>query len=155
MVPVAINSRDQLRVFMAVKAPIDSLTGLRGVAALLVVTNHFFVWCSPYQWTSVPMEIRWLFATSDYGMTLFFTLSGFVITYNYFDFGWKSTPIRSTVRFAYLRFSRLYPALLLFIVLAVNSQPPSAIEREHFTSSTLLHVLSAQAWMPSKFGGAL
>src|ERR1700721_1215027 len=99
---------------------IPALTGLRGVAALMVIFTHYFVWCATFDWQSAPRWLIELFHTSDHGMTLFFTLSGFVITYNYFEFGWDETPARSFARFAWLRFSRLYPALLLFIILTIN-----------------------------------
>ncbi|HKO08050.1 MAG TPA: acyltransferase family protein, partial [Alphaproteobacteria bacterium] len=97
------------------KPPIASLTGLRGIAALFVVINHYSVWCAAYDPATTNGYIAWLFDTSEVGMTLFFTLSGFVITYNYYDFGWGRTPIGSLLRFIYYRISRLYPALLVFL----------------------------------------
>src|SRR5690349_1128988 len=100
---------------MSTKANIDSLTGLRGIAAMMVVCNHYYVWSATYPISSAPSWLTPLFGTSNYGMTLFFTLSGFVITYNYYDFGWERTPLQSFASFAFRRFSRLYPALLVFL----------------------------------------
>jgi peptidoglycan/LPS O-acetylase OafA/YrhL len=66
---------------MIKKENIDSLTGLRGIAALFVVITHYFVWVAPYNVGTVPHAFAWIFETSDLGLTIFFVLSGFVIFY--------------------------------------------------------------------------
>src|SRR5262245_3113213 len=103
---------------MTKKPAIASLTGLRGVAAMLVVLHHYSYWCVPFSGPR-PEWLHAVFGTERLGMTCFFVLSGFVITYNYLDFGWRQQPLKSTVHFVFLRFSRLYPALLVFIGLLV------------------------------------
>jgi peptidoglycan/LPS O-acetylase OafA/YrhL len=99
------------------RVQIPAITGMRGVAILLVLINHFGKRTAPFDWTTAPGWFDRAFAFSGYGMTLFFTLSGFVITYNYLDLDWCRAPGRSAWQFAVHRFSRLYPALLLFIFL--------------------------------------
>jgi peptidoglycan/LPS O-acetylase OafA/YrhL len=140
---------------MAQKIQLDALTGLRGVAALTVVAAHYFVWCAPYLAYSSPKAVQWFFGMSDYGMTLFFTLSGFVITYNYFDFGWGHSPVRSFGRFVFLRFSRLYPALLIFLLALCLPKIGSEMPIENLTTWTILHLFSAQSWTPAKLDGML
>lgn len=145
---------------MAQRATIDPLTGLRGIAVLLVVMNHYFYWCSPYKVDKVPGWIASLFETADLGMTIFFTLSGFVIAYNYFGFGWEQSSFATAARFMYLRFSRLYPALLVFMLVA----PTIWLGKFLILFKTApepaslwlgLHLLSAEVWLPVKFDGVL
>jgi peptidoglycan/LPS O-acetylase OafA/YrhL len=78
---------------------LDSLTGLRAVAAFTIVLGHSYA--------------PWLEVTAI-GMPLFFTLSGFIIHYVYsdaFSAGWAP----ATRAFAVARLSRLYP--LYFVLL--------------------------------------
>jgi peptidoglycan/LPS O-acetylase OafA/YrhL len=144
---------------MSRRTPIDPLTGLRGIAAACVVLAHYSVWCAPWQSQTAPSQFYWFFNFSDEGMTLFFTLSGFVIAYNYFDFDWSKAPISSFARFIFLRFSRLYPALLVFILLIMNNvhfSRPTALEDDPaFYKWYVLHLLSLESWVPAKYGGAL
>jgi peptidoglycan/LPS O-acetylase OafA/YrhL len=142
---------------MSTRTPIDPLTGLRGVAALCVVLTHYAVWCAPWQSQTTPRQLYWFFNFSDEGMTLFFTLSGFVIAYNYFDFDWSEAPISSFARFIFLRFSRLYPALLIFILLTMNNVHFQGTNQDDpsFYKWYILHLLSLESWVPAKHGGAL
>src|SRR4051812_10918 len=109
---------------MTTRAEIPALTGLRGAAALLVVMAHYSQWCAPYTSGTAPAAFQVLFEVDQLGMTLFFTLSGFVITYNYLDMDWRQAPWESLTRFLFLRFSRLYPALMVFFLLILLRQPP-------------------------------
>lgn len=139
---------------MTTKPIINSLTGLRGVAAMLVVVHHYFYWCAPFALVPRPDWLDGIFATDRLGMTCFFTLSGFVIAYNYLDFGWTRRPLRSTVHFLFLRFSRLYPALLLFIGMIVMMRWTSPTYANGFSTWTVLHLLSVESWLPMKLNGA-
>ena len=93
------------------------LTGIRGLAAWLVVLFHI-------RWLFYPLWPRWLLAAADKGylaVDLFFMLSGFVLWLNYADRlrsgGWAETR-----RFWWRRFARIWPlhaaVLLGFVVLA-------------------------------------
>jgi len=132
---------------VARRAEIPALTGLRGIAALCVVLNHYGG-LAPFAWQTAPHWLMTLFAISDRGMTLFFTLSGFVITYNYFDYPWQTSLLHSLIRFAWLRFSRLYPLLLLFLLIHTDWTAPLDLW-------TALHFASLESWVPLKLGGAL
>ena len=132
---------------MARRAEIPALTGLRGIAALCIVLNHYAANFAPFAWDTAPPWLMTVFSTSGFGMTLFFTLSGFVITYNYFDFPWADAPLRSLVRFGWLRFSRLYPLLFVFMLLRTDWKT--------FDLWTLLHFAGVETWLPLKFAGAI
>ena len=82
------------------KREILPLTGLRGIAALLVVLAHYIGWYAPYQSRTEPQWFRAFFETDQLGMTLFFTLSGFVIAYNYLDMDWGGDRFRIHCRCA-------------------------------------------------------
>jgi peptidoglycan/LPS O-acetylase OafA/YrhL len=140
---------------MSTKLVIPSLTGLRGVAAMLVVFHHYSIWCAPFSGTSRPEWLWAVFATDRLGMTCFFVLSGFVIAYNYLDFGWRQQPLKSTAHFVFLRFSRLYPALLVFIGLLVMVRWTSPPYTNGLGLWTAVHLVSAQSWLPFKLNGAL
>jgi peptidoglycan/LPS O-acetylase OafA/YrhL len=94
---------------------LDALTGLRYVAALCVLLSHLSVNFPDGPIKKLASEL-WAI-----GMPLFFTLSGFLMAYNYSD-GFR-TSYRSTLRKFYLaRFARIYPiyivALLLWLSLS-------------------------------------
>lgn len=76
------------------RSEIKSITGLRGVAAMLVALNHLTAAAAPFKLTTAPTALQAAFSMSGYGMTLFFTLSGFVITYNYFEKDWSKSQLR-------------------------------------------------------------
>tara|TARA_R110002049_G_scaffold50370_3_gene143027 strand:+ start:47427 stop:48548 length:1122 start_codon:yes stop_codon:yes gene_type:complete len=84
------------------------LDALRGLAALAVVFFHF---TTRYQELfghreSLPLSISW----GDYGVNLFFMLSGFVILMTL-------ERTSDSVKFAWGRFTRLYPAYWAAVVL--------------------------------------
>jgi len=91
---------------------IPELTGLRGLAALLIVINHMVL--------LVPMLNRMGFSNGTWlcgvsGMSLFFVLSGIVIYYNYASM-LAERPTEGVRRFFVARFARLYPLYIVFIL---------------------------------------
>lgn len=132
---------------MATKPEIPALTGLRGIAALLVVAGHYVWFCAPFSRSAAPRLYEDLSNVASFGMSLFFVLSGFVITYNYADFPWRIDPLRSFGRFMYMRLSRLYPALLLFMLFVAHDIPETARD-QNFWKMTALNIISAQTWIP-------
>ena len=84
---------------------IDELESLRGIAALLVVFFHMPKWH--------PVLQNPLFDNAYLMVEMFFVLSGFVIQNAY------GNALRSgaeVLRFQFLRFARLYPVHLLFLI---------------------------------------
>jgi peptidoglycan/LPS O-acetylase OafA/YrhL len=121
---------------------IRSLTGLRGLAALFVVVDHYASWVSP------SLDGPW-FKTAGIGMTIFFTLSGYVIALNYSGWDWRARPGQCLARFFAYRFARLYPAFLLF-ALVIVLQAPAAVD---VPAEAALHFLLLQSWFPVLYGG--
>src|SRR6185437_4802360 len=136
------------------KPEILPLTGLRGIAACLVVITHYQGWVAPFDYATRP-SIFWIFSTADYGMTLFFTLSGYVIAFNYLSLPWQNTPLRSGAWFLWRRFTRLYPALVVFLIWAGFTNQLGTRARGHEVLWTLLHVFSVETWIPAAVGGTL
>jgi peptidoglycan/LPS O-acetylase OafA/YrhL len=83
-------------------------------------------------------------------MSLFFTLSGFVIAYNYLAMDWANRAAASAGRFAWLRFSRLYPVLLVYLALIYAR--PSDYGDQTLTVQSLL-LLSVESLYPFKING--
>ena len=89
---------------------IESLTGLRGVAASWVMLMHFRE-VTPTRLYQFPI-IDSIIANGAYGVDIFFVLSGFVMSYVYaktFATGWRKSETR---RFLIYRFARIYPVHL-------------------------------------------
>lgn len=77
-----------------------ALTGVRFVAALMVYVHHF----NPFKTAIVGQDIHFFFDGFHVGVTLFFVLSGFLITHRYYNekvFNFKS--------YLQKRFARIYP----------------------------------------------
>ena len=97
---------------------IKALSGLRIVAAVWVVLFHF----RPLLEQAAPGFRTALAPVLDcgaQGVDLFFILSGFVLTWNYLDRMGESFSWRSTLRFRWLRLSRVWPVYLVTMHLAV------------------------------------
>jgi peptidoglycan/LPS O-acetylase OafA/YrhL len=127
------------------KKQIDSLTGLRFFAALLVVFHHF----AP---RTLPDFLANIVAHSFVAVTLFFVLSGFILTYNYIDDHGNLTTTKRV--FWTARFARIYPVYLLAFFLAA----PRVVYHLDFTKSMALETTAAvgyltllQSWHPLTF----
>ena len=121
---------------------LDSLTGLRGVAAMFVVLYH----CLPAWHHSM-----WLQGLAHYGylgVSFFFCLSGFVM-----QFGWDARPT-SGLEFLKKRVAKIYPMAMVGVVISVLSayffHDPLAgyIGGRHSISLSLLLLQSWVFWLP-------
>ncbi|MFJ3516415.1 acyltransferase family protein [Streptomyces sp. NPDC090131] len=124
---------------------LDSLTGLRWWAALLVFGEHI---SALELGTPVGEEDRgpadevlhFLFGTGTIGVSCFFILSGFVLA-------WTYRPDADTVRrFWQRRFAKIYPVyfvstVLAFLLFAGMGQVPGA-------GNVVLHLTLLQSWVP-------
>src|SRR5579862_2344360 len=98
------SSREYEQTF-AGRPRIESLTGLRWFAALAVYFDHFRL-------LGVPGWMTTMFENGYMGVTVFFVLSGFILTVNYRST--LSSPSLSAIRdFAVARVARVYPTYLL------------------------------------------
>lgn len=95
---------------------VGALTGLRAVAAYLVFLHHY----NPMAHELTSWGSR-LFAQGYVGVTLFFVLSGFLISHRYADAYFQRTNW-SWQRYFQNRFARIFPLylVLLFITVGVN-----------------------------------
>jgi peptidoglycan/LPS O-acetylase OafA/YrhL len=92
---------------------INSLTGLRFVAAFSVLIAHASNWLVTFN--STPEFVNYLSWGSAIGMPLFFVLSGFVIHYNYGG-QFRAGIVNATADFFIARFARLYPLYIFCLV---------------------------------------
>ncbi|WP_323097579.1 acyltransferase [Intrasporangium sp. YIM S08009] len=106
------------------------MTSLRFVAAMLVVVFHLSVYLSPLPFLGQLMRAGYV------GVTFFFVLSGFVLTYS-----WDSEA-RAT-RFYRRRFARVYPVHLFFVVVAMLPFNPTPN-----WAALPANVLLVQSWSP-------
>ncbi|WP_066585847.1 acyltransferase family protein [Cellulomonas timonensis] len=114
---------------------IESLTGLRIVAAVLVYLSH----------VGVPPGVNpraVTFAAAGYnGVTVFFVLSGFVLAWNYAD-RFSTLTGRALWSFAVARVARIYPLYLVALLWVVAP----ALVTHTLPASTWWHVAALQTW---------
>ena len=132
---------------------IEQLTGLRFVAALAVLLSHFSAL------TPLP-GFEFLAELGGHGVTLFFVLSGFVLTHRYDSHGSSSnSPQRSLSikNYAWARLARIVPVYwlsLLATLVAYNvfgahiSLGPAPADVASGALSFALSWFALQAWVP-------
>ena len=82
-----------------------ALTGYRAIAAWMVFVYHFF----PFKNPNIPDFVKDIAGQLHMGVDMFFVLSGFLITYRYFD----ENPINFK-KYMVNRIARIYPMYFLF-----------------------------------------
>src|SRR5262245_35879896 len=146
--------RETMKVYRK-KGEIPSLTGLRGIAALLVVVTHYWYWTKVTPVAALPPIDPWM-ATSGIGMAIFFTLSGYVISLSYSHWDWRERPAFNLTRLFFYRFARLYPAFLAFAIMTIqHSRHLPDFSDPQAQRDLLPHVLLWQTWCSTKFDGDL
>ena len=127
------------------RAELLSLTGIRFYAALAVFLYH-----APQ---AVPGMTRFsdgklLFNGGDAGVSFFFVLSGFILTYNYADLFRDGISASSYKRFVWDRLTKIYPVHVLTLVMAL----PIAILSPHAPldwRAVPVHLALLQCFWPS------
>jgi len=133
------------------QSKIEELESIRGLAALLVVFYHIPNWN--------PLFDIGIIRNGYLMVELFFVLSGFVIYSAYAD---RIGNPKDLMRFQFLRFGRLYPVHLLFLLVYVGfelakyiaqsrlgiSSPNSQPFRENSLTALVQHVFLVQAIGP-------
>lgn len=94
---------------------ISSLTSLRFFAALMVFCSHLFFWINNNN--HFANQLGSIFYEGYIGVTFFFILSGFILTYNYNDD--VNAKKINTKGFLILRLSRIYPTHLLTFLISI------------------------------------
>ncbi|MFC9983443.1 acyltransferase family protein [Microbacterium keratanolyticum] len=118
---------------------LDALTGLRWWAAFVVFLFHMRVFAP------LPGPITQVFDYGYFGVTFFFVLSGFVLT-------WSARPNVPTSTFYWRRFARIWPAHMVALVLAIPvfytlaAVPEGSFLKPFDLGIILLSVVLIQAW---------
>lgn len=147
-----VDTNTQNRPAHARTPHLGALTGLRFMAAALVVLFHFAIYTRATTFTpfgiTIPRGVPHLVANGWMGVSFFFMLSGFILAYNYLD---ERGAIRGRRRdFWIARFARIYPVYVLALVVAAlpffwEQQPaPAYAIKSAVASLTLM-----QSWIPS------
>jgi len=141
------------------KGLIKPLTGLRFAAALLVVLLHTFHVDTPAGAGPGPAlrhGLANLIARGFVGVTFFFILSGFILTYAYVDKQKRASGVSAAVdrrAFWVARFARIYPVYLFALVVAAVpmlywSGPNGGCTTNHPIISKITTPLLLQSWIP-------
>ncbi|MDI6023758.1 acyltransferase [Leucobacter sp. UT-8R-CII-1-4] len=139
---VYVNKQDsiQMQAVLAEPTPrLDVLTGLRWWAAFMVFLFHMRVFAP------LPGPINALFDQGYFGVTFFFVLSGFVLT-------WSARPGVSTSTFYWRRFARIWPAHMVALLLAIpvfytlSPIPEGSFLKPFDIGVLLLSVILVQGW---------
>lgn len=138
---------------MIISSRIEQLTGLRFIAALGVLLSHYHGLLQPLP------ELKFIFDLGGHGVTLFFILSGFVLTLRYErDSHSCRTDIHLT-SFAVARFARIVPVYWLSLLLTlfaywasgftISLGPgPGSLTAAGFGFG--LNWMALQAWVPDE-----
>lgn len=122
---------------MNIKTKLDQLTGLRYFAALLVFLSHS-------NWDGSNLHLAKIFESGFVGVSFFFLLSGFVLSYSY-----KEKIVDRSLgffKYALLRLARLSPLHFLtalpFVLFAVYKSDLNL-------PKLFLNIFYLQSWVPS------
>jgi peptidoglycan/LPS O-acetylase OafA/YrhL len=126
----------------AARDDIPALTGLRGVAALLVLLFHFYWSLTPPVW-----GFQRLMNNGYLAVDIFFVLSGFLMVRSYAGLFSDGAGVRPTTVFLVRRIARVYPVYLLatavFIALtALGYADKAPVDPLHVT----LNLTMMQSW---------
>ena len=109
---------------------INSLTGIRGFAAIWVLLFHAVK-------QNVTPALDTFFARGESGVNLFFVLSGFVMCYVYSE-KMKTLTLSGTRQYLWKRFARIYPShlavlLILLVIMTVARALNVSFEENYYT----------------------
>lgn len=126
---------------------LPSLTGMRAIAAFMVFGLHFLFmqFATPVGATTPGVSdliFILLFANGGVGVTFFFVLSGFVLT-------WATSPEQGASEFWWRRFAKIYPVVVVTTLAAFVG---FGLIHQQWTSwnVVLTNLLLVQAWSPDQ-----
>jgi len=126
---------------------LHALTGLRFFAALHVVLYHFGL----NTFAQAPAWVTNFLHAGYVGVSLFFILSGFILTYVYLDT--RGTRPVHAGKFWVARFARIYPmyllSLLLWLPFFIGTVQQGFVSPLTGLLTAVLAPLGLQAWLPS------
>ncbi len=125
---------------------LPALTGLRFLAASHVVFFHYAA--KTAGWNDLPDSLKTAISSGPTSVLLFFTLSGFILAYNYL--GPSGALLDSLRHFWVARFARVYPmylfAWLIYVPIGLFKYSGWTITVASLSSITLL-----QSWLPGSW----
>ncbi|MBV8724168.1 MAG: acyltransferase [Candidatus Eremiobacteraeota bacterium] len=124
------------------------LDGLRGIAVLLVLWYHLW----EISWLGTPAWLAFVPATGFVGVSLFFFLSGFVISHPFVRAEALGAPTPSWQNFAWRRFIKIVPSYLLCIAFAYGVGYAQLQPGASTLPDIVTHVLFVHTWFPARFG---
>ena len=126
---------------------IAPLTGVRAVAAMMVLVGH----AGPVlAFPNNPWMQHWYHPLPANGMSVFFTLSGFLMWVNYMPALRREKFGVFLANFSYARFTRIYPLYLLIVLLGLMTRSPQ--EAANAWPDLLWFFVLLQAWVPATDG---
>jgi len=134
------------------RTAIDSLTSIRGLAALWVVLYHFqsdIVTLLPFAKSLLPF-----LGQGHFAVPIFFVLSGYVLTYNYLESIGVRTSLSEVLQFWGRRLQRIYPLHLatlfavLPMVLAARLLGLTISEIGYSLRDFVLNLFLIHTWVP-------
>jgi len=141
------------RIDYSRRPDLPALTGLRAVAALLVVLFHY-KYIVPGLGQSTTPGAR-VIQSGFVGVSLFFVLSGFILAYTYIDDDGGLRGSRNEFLFA--RFARIYPVYLVALLIALPIfidislvHPVGVMKLGDTIRTAILTPLLLQGWTPKR-----
>lgn len=122
---------------------LPALTGIRFYAALAVFVSHVSL-IPRMEELSANHKF---FDLGRFGVSFFFLLSGFILTFNYADFFRGAVPANKYWQFVWSRFSKIYPVYFVTMLMAIPIQvfsPNKPIDWR----AVPIHTLLLQCWLP-------
>ena len=124
----------------AERPALPALTGLRFIAAMLVVAYHF----GPSSASGCPWWLRNIMGAGFCGVNLFFVLSGFVLTYVYAPLKWERATLE---KFWSARVARIYPVYLFSLLVAAAPYFAGVFARNPPTKAAAKSVVMLGSWL--------
>jgi peptidoglycan/LPS O-acetylase OafA/YrhL len=135
-------------------ARLDVLDGLRGIAILMVVWWHLwlFSWLTPnFTLLGHPLSLVLIPGTGLMGVELFFFISGFVLFYPYARHLFEGKPLQTVQQFAYRRFIKIVPSYVIALFAALALLWTFASVREAVwqvvTHLLFIHIFWTDTWV--------
>ncbi len=83
--------------------------------------------------------------TGAFGVSIFFILSGFLLTYNYLP---KENEIKNPIKFSLKKISKLYLLHILMLLIALLYTCVTGEQQENLIANIILKVFLLQIWVP-------
>ncbi len=126
---------------------LPQLTSLRFFAAFAILVLHYRDFYGPLDATVMALVVG-----GQFGVTFFFVLSGFIMTYNYETTFAPGLSSKDFWRFQKFRFARIYPTYLLALLIDTPVQIMICHSVELgspvYWMSWLINVYCFQSWIP-------